>query len=483
MKTHSRRQFLRKSLALPAAYTASRVGGVSMLNMAAAGLTGGLASNAAMAADCSGGAKSMVCLFLFGGADSFNMFVPIGNSEYDEYRTTRNDLAVAETDLLEVNDAQQGGFGFHRLLDSFQSMYSAGDLAVVSNVGPLLGPTAQADVGNLARLPESLFAHNTQQKLWQNAAGSISGSGAFGWGGAMGVQLAPCNASASVPAMMSSSGANTWQTSRDGNYIALSPNADIQRMYGYDPGIATWIPEASRLATSNRLQQLLELAAAEGQPSLLKEAAGILQSSKNVSQQLEETFDNFTQLDWQPDFSNKLERQLHLVTRLIEARESLGMDRQLFFVSMGGWDTHSNQNERLPLLMNELNRAVGNFRSALTALNINDSVTTFTASDFGRTLTSNGNGTDHGWGGHNFVFGGAVSGGQVYGTMPSYAKVGNPDDAVDANGEFAGRIIPRQSVGQYGATLARWMGVEEAAMGGIFPDLAQFTTKDIGFMS
>lgn len=478
MKKHSRRHFLKRTIALPAAYTASRVGGVSMASMALGAAAPGFAS----AAEC-GDSKSLVCLFLAGGADSFNMFVPVDNNSYSEYRTTRNDLAVAEEDLLEVSDSAQGAFGFHALLPAFQQMYSEGDLAVLSNVGPLLGPTVQADVGNLALLPESLFAHNTQQKLWQNAAGSISGSGAFGWGGAMGVQLAECNAAAKVPGVMSATGANTWQTSKDGSYIALSPNADIERMYGFDPGIATWIPEASRQATSMRLQQLLDRASAQGQPLLVREAAETLSRSKDVSQQLEETFENFTQMDWQPDAANKLERQLHLVTRLIEARESLNMERQIFFVRMGGWDTHSNQNERLPLLMTELNSAVSSFRNALSILNLNDSVTTFTASDFGRTLTSNGNGTDHGWGGHNFVFGGAVSGGRVVGDLPSYAKQGNPDDAVDSNGEFAGRIIPTQSVGQYGATLARWMGVPEQSLPAMFPDLAQFQKQDLGFMS
>lgn len=477
MNQHSRRNFLKRTVAIPAAYTASRVGGVSMMSMA----LGGLSSGAAQAAECGGGGKSLVCLYLAGGADSFNMFVPIGDN-YAQYRNTRNELAVAEEDLLEVTDSRQGAFGFHSLLSSFQQMYSEGDLSVISNVGPLLGPTVQADVGNLALLPESLFAHNTQQKLWQNAAGKISGGGAFGWGGAMGVQLAECNAGANVPGVISAAGANTWQTSKDGSYIALSPNANIQRMYGFDPGVATWIPEASRQATSIRLAQMLEHASAQGQPLLLREAADRLVRSKDVTQQLEQTFENFTQIDWQPNADNKLERQLHLVTRLIEARESLGMERQLFFVRMGGWDTHSNQNERLPLLMTELNSAVGNFRSALSMLNLNETVTTFTASDFGRTLTSNGNGTDHGWGGHNFVFGGAVSGGRVFGDIPSYAKQGNPDDAVDSNGEFAGRIIPTQSVGQYGATLARWMGVPEESFSSMFPDLQRFQKQDLGFM-
>ncbi len=477
--THSsRRNFIKRSLALPAAYTASRVGGVSLVNIAAASLGVGKAN----AAVCDTGPRSLICLFLAGGADTFNFIVPTGN-RYDEYAQTRNDMAVSESNLIEVTDAQQGSFGFNSALPIFQSMYQQNELAVVSNVGPLLKPTSQSDFTNELALPESLFAHNTQQKLWQTAAGQVSGSGAFGWGGATGVQVSECNASASVPGLMSIAGANAWQTSRDGNYIALSPNADIQRMYGFDPGIATWIPEASRQATSARLQQMLDQASAADRPLMIKEAANILSRSKVVAEQLESTFENFTQVGWQPDTNNKLERQLHLVARLIEARESLGMERQLFFVQMGGWDTHSNQNERFPLLTRELNSAVSNFQSALETMNVANSVTTFTASDFGRTLTSNGNGTDHGWGGHNFVFGGAVSGGAIYGPMPSYANQDNPNDAGDRDGQFAGRIIPTQSVGQYGATLASWMGVENNALENIFPDLSNFADKNLGFMA
>ena len=186
---------------------------------------------------------------------------------------------------------------------------------------------------------------------------------------------------------------------------------------------------------------------------------------------------------------NVLARQLHLVAKLINARERLGLSRQTFFVRMGGWDTHGNQNLRLPVLLTELDEALGLFSDVLGpgAMNVADTVTTFTASDFGRTLTSNGDGTDHGWGGHSFVMGGAVSGGEFYGQMPSFATANNPDDTGTSvsggNNGFAGRLIPTQSVNQLGATLATWMGAQTSEINQIFPDLANFAQRDLGFMA
>lgn len=474
----ARRKLLKRGIALPAASTLTRIGGLSMLGSGAT-----LSGKATAAVDCaSGGPRTLVCVFLAGGADSFNLFVPT-DSRYAVYRETRNDLAVAEADLLEVNDAGQGAFAFHRQLDSFHSLYNSGQLAVISNTGPLLRPTTQVDYSNGNALPESLFAHDAQQKLWQTAAGKVSGTNSFGWGGSIAEQIAGCNSGAGVGGAFSIAGANAFQSSRTAPYISLSPNAPVQRMYGLDPGVATWIPELSRNGTSARLAQLLSNAQLAGQPLMLQEAGGSIARAKVATEQLEGALDAYPLAEWQPDANNKLENQLHLVTRLIQARADLNMPRQIFFVRMGGWDTHSNQNERMPGLLTELNQAVSQFHSALSTSALMESVTTFTASDFGRTLTSNGNGTDHGWGGHNFVFGGAVRGGRIFGQIPNYASVGNEDDAGDDNGGFAGRIIPTQSVNQYGATLAGWMGVPDAEMLSIFPDLQNFDTHDLGFLA
>lgn len=166
---------------------------------------------------------------------------------------------------------------------------------------------------------------------------------------------------------------------------------------------------------------------------------------------------------------------------LIHNREMLGMSRQVFFVRLGGWDTHRLQLDQLPILINQFDKAVGSFYRALDALNLSDSVTTFTASDFGRTLTINGDGTDHGWGGHAFVIGGAVRGGD-YGTLPSFAVDNNPDDIPDRNGNFSGRLVPTTSVSQYGATIARWMGLSDSPLNDAFPELANFSQTDLGFL-
>ena len=249
--------------------------------------------------------------------------------------------------------------------------------------------------------------------------------------------------------------------------------------------MATWINEDSRVPVAERLAALYH--DTHGSDSLMaREAAGAVDASLNSAESLYSALEEVdspgaaSALEgWQANPANRLETQLHLVARLIAARESLGLSRQMFFVRMGGWDTHSNQNERFPVLLNELEGALAPFTRALDALGLGDSVTTFTASDFGRTLTSNGNGTDHGWGGHAFAFGGAVQGGNLYGSMPDFSMNNNPDEASDGNG-FAGRLIPTLSVNQYGATLARWMGVEDAALDGVFPGLANFAQRDLG---
>lgn len=432
----------------------------------------------AQAMTCGGG-KSLVCLFLAGGADSFNMFVP-GNGAYQDYRATRGDLAVDDTELLEVSDAGQGTFGFHSALSGLAELYSQNRMAVIANTGTLIRPTTKADYLATSSLPESLFAHNTQQKLWQTGAGIVSGSSSFGWGGAIGDHAANCNGNINIAPTFSIAGNTDWLTSTNNNYISLNADVAVERMYGYD-GLSDWIP-------SNRLSRMgpsLESLIAQGQAA--RDAAMLNEVSNAVARATNATAELHTALRDNPlqqmvyDGKNKLAAQLHLVARLIASREQLGMQQQVFFVLMGGWDTHTNQLEASPELYKYLNEAITAFQYTIDDINQSQSVTSFTASDFGRTLTSNGNGTDHGWGGHNFVFGDAVDGGQIFGQMPNYSATNNEDDAGDNKGNFAGRIIPQISVNQYAATLARWMGVEESALQQALPDLANFAQKDLGF--
>ncbi len=427
-----------------------------------------------------GTAKSLVCVFLAGGADSFNLFVP-GNGAYQDYRNARNDLAIDESNLINVNDSAQGAFGFNDLLPSFATLYNENRLAVISNTGTLIRPTNKSDYLTANTLPESLFAHNTQQKLWQTGAGIVSGNASYGWGGAISDHAANCNGQIGIAPAFSIAGNNDWLTSSNSNYISLNADVAVERMFGYD-NISEWIPPDRLNRIGPALEALIAQAKDSRNATITREISGAIERATDATAALHGALLDNPLPQMQYNATNKLASQLHLVARLIASRERLGMEQQVFFVTMGGWDTHSNQNERQPLLMQALNEAIGEFQATLDDINLAPSVTTFTASDFGRTLTSNGNGTDHGWGGHNFVFGNAVEGGKLYGTMPSYAVNNNPDDAGEDDGSFAGRIIPQISVNQYGATLARWMGVSETALFNALPDLANFAEQDLGFM-
>jgi len=253
-------------------------------------------------------------------------------------------------------------------------------------------------------------------------------------------------------------------------------------MYGFD-NISDWIPSSRLSQVGRSLEELIAQGQNSGNTLLNRAIANSVGRASDATASLHSALQANPLPQMRYGGRNKLAKQLHLVARLIASREQLGMQKQVFFVLMGGWDTHSDQLERTPDLMKDLNEAVGTFQQTIDGLNLAQSVTSFTASDFGRTLSSNGNGTDHGWGGHNFVFGGAVQGGRVFGETPNYAATNNPDDAGEDDGSFAGRIIPKISVNQYAATLSRWMGVSESDLEQALPDLRNFAEKDLGFMT
>lgn len=425
-------------------------------------------------------AKSLVCIFLAGGADSFNLFVP-GGSRYTDYQNSRRELAVAESDLLSVTDERQGSFGFHSAIPSFERLYSQQRLAVVSNTGTLIRPTTKSEYLGSVALPQALFAHNTQQKLWQTGAGIVNGNNAFGWGGAISAHAANCNGALPVAPAFSMGGSTDWLASANANYVSLNADFAVERMYGYD-NISDWIPPQRLSHVGRSLNELIAHGQQSSNPLMSRAIANAVGRAHNATASLHSALRANPLPQMQYNGRNKLAKQLHLVARMIASREQLGMQKQVFFVLMGGWDTHSDQLERQPSLMRDLNEAVDTFQSTLDDINLADSVTSFTASDFGRTLSSNGNGTDHGWGGHSFVFGSAVDGGRVVGDTPNYSSTDNPDDAGEEDGSFAGRIIPTTSVTQYAATLSRWMGMSDSDISNALPDLRNFAETDLGFM-
>ena len=283
----------------------------------------------------------------------------------------------------------------------------------------------------------------------------------------------------SLPASFSIGGSTDWLASARANYVSLNADVAIERMYGFD-GYSDWIPARRIDAVGRALETLIAQGRDARNPLLSRGIADAVGRASEATASLHDALRDNPLDSVGFDSGNKLAAQLHLVARLIASRERLGMRRQVFFVLMGGWDTHSDQLERQPALLSALNAAVGMFQGAVDELGLANSVTGFTASDFGRTLTSNGNGTDHGWGGHAFAFGGAVDGGRVIGRTPSYAVRDNPDDAGEEDGSFAGRLIPEISVTQYAATLSRWMGMDEADIAAAMPDLANFAERDLG---
>lgn len=451
-KKLSRRSFLRQAGALPF--------------LKYAPIASALGASVAYGANCNvSQPKSLVCVFLFGGADTFNFVIPGGN-QYDEYATTRGTIAVPSNQLLSASDPVLGEFSFNRLLPNLHNRYLNDQLAVIANVGNLIRPTTPANFSASTQLPQSLFAHNAQQQLWQTASGNLTET--LGWGGSIAQAVATCNPSAAIATSVSINGSNAWLNNVQENYITLSSTAAISLMQGH----------LSSRRTSNVLGSLLAQAKTEVSP-FEKEIANSITRAIDTTGGLSAALAAHSLNTFSP--RTEFERQLHLVARLISAREQLNMNRQIFFVGLGGWDTHSNQNERLPLLLAELDTGLSKFQAAIDDLNKSNSVTTFTASDFGRSLTSNGDGTDHGWGGHAFVMGGAVDGGKFVGEFPSFSAVDNPNDA-SSGGNFAGRIIPEISVAQYAATLANWMGLSVAEQNQILPNLTNFSVKNLGFM-
>ncbi|MEM9605352.1 MAG: DUF1501 domain-containing protein [Pseudomonadota bacterium] len=404
--------------------------------------------------------KALVCVFLYGGSDSFNMFVPTDDALFQQYLASRGSLSVAEGSLLlPTTDV---GFGFNQFMPRTKALFDAGQLAVVSNVGNLIEPvinkSAYTDIETA--IPADLFAHNHQQEQWQKGLSSLPSSLVnSGWGGRMADLLQEANGAATLPPTFSLFGSNHWLPGSSTTPLS------VNRINGLEQIAFMNRQSASQEARANALSQILSLPYSH---IIEQQVAQDALRSINSADQLIAALDGATEITTPYDSSSRLGKQLRMVARLMQSRQALGMNRQIFFVGLGGWDTHDNQGVRLDSLLRELDTSLADFQNTVDALGLSDSVTTFTASDFGRTLSVNGDGSDHGWGGHYLVMGGAVDGGRLYGSLPSFVT-GADDDADDK-----GRVIPRLSVNQMGASLGGWLGLSESDLQDIFPDLANF---------
>jgi uncharacterized protein (DUF1501 family) len=450
MNHHSRRDFMR--LACCSAAGASLLGGLSKFGLVSAFAQG--------ATDY----KALVCIFLFGGNDSNNMIVPI-DSRYAAYQQARSTLAIPQTQLLPLQSGGQAAYGLHPNMPEMQSLFNnQRTLAVLSNVGTLVQPTTQQAYQQYLNLPANLYSHSDQQDQWQSA--QLMGAPNAGWAGKVADKVqSSFNSAAQFPPVLSVSGNTIFSTGNVTRPFTMNP--------GQTPGLQGFDSSAASQARFLATQQLLTF---DNGLSLVQSANGVTSQAVQYSVVLANALKNIAPL--QTVFpKNYLGDQLKQVAQVIATRSALGMGRQIFFCSYGGFDTHSDQLPQQIDLLSKLSQSMSAFYQATQELGVTNQVTTFTLSEFSRTLQPGSNGgSDHAWGSHQLVMGGAVKGNSVYGTFPTLALAG-PDDAGDN-----GRWIPTTALDQYAATLATWFGVQAADLPSIFPNLANFPTNNLGFM-
>jgi uncharacterized protein (DUF1501 family) len=415
--------------------------------------------------------RALVCLFFYGGADSFNMLVPRGPAEYGEYAAVRRDLALPQDVLLPIAPATQDGreYGLHPGMTELQSLFGQGRVAFLANVGTLVEPmTLQQYRDGSARRPLGLFSHSDQAMHWQTSIPDQRT--AVGWAGRMADVLGAINHNQNISMNISLSGSNVFQSGNLTAHYTITENGSRGlRMYG---GTS---PEA--IVRTTAVDSLLAM-----HYQHLFEQAFAARMRGAIDAHLEFSAAIAAVPPFQTVFSDtRLSQEFRMIAQTIAARETLGMHRQTFFVGFGGWDHHDevllNQEQMVPVV----SRALSEFQSALIELGVDDRVTTFTASDFGRTLTSNGRGSDHAWGGNHIVIGGAVRGGDLYGRYPDLYEGGPLDTG-------RGRLIPTTSVDEYFAELALWYGVPRQDLELVLPNLRRFydpgsAAPPVGFLA
>lgn len=412
--------------------------------------------------------KALVCIFLFGGNDSYNLIVPTSSSQYQTYSDVRQNLAIAQDELLSISPITDTGvaYGFHPSMSSVRDLFENDTLSVIANVGSLVEPVTKSTyLNNTAVKPPQLFSHNDQQNFVQSLSTGIAKNG---WAGRAADTLASINDNQRLSMNISLSGSNIWQSGRNvipysisGQGISTLTGLDGASVDGFERNRA----EIYRTLLENSQSHLFE-----------QEFSRVQLRAWDLAAEISVAINDLEPIETVFPEGNRLATDLKMIAQLISARDALDVRRQVYFVGMGGFDTHGGQNNTQPELLSTLSEAMNAFNSSMIELGVQDNVTTFTASDFGRTLTSNGDGTDHGWGGHQLVMGGAVRGREIYGQMPSLEI--NSDDDI---GE--GRIIPTTSIDQYGATLASWFGLQAQDFSDVFPNLANFDSVDLGFMN
>jgi len=407
--------------------------------------------------------KALVCIFLFGGNDSNNMVIPF-DSRYSQYQTIRGPLALDKSSLLQLGPAPT--YALHPSLPDIRTLFNKGNAAIVANVGTLVQPLSRAQyVEGVVDTPSNLFSHPDQQMEWQNAAPSATTN--TGWAGRIADMYGTgYGSSPQIPMITSVAGGTLFCNGANSSPVAVTPGAvgggSCSAGSAYCPGR---LETAQQLVTFNSGLSLVQMD---------NEITGNAYKYMGV---LADAVQSITPLKTQFPANNSLGAQLQQVAQIIQARSALGITRQIFFAGLGGFDTHADQLPTQNALLAQISPAMASFYEATQELGLADQITSFTMSDFSRALEPNANnGSDHAWGGHHIVMGGAVKGGKIYGTYPSLVL--NADNDSDTTG----RWIPTTASAQYAATLASWFGVQTADLPTIFPTIANFSNKNLGFV-
>jgi len=419
------------------------------------------------------GYKALVCLFLHGGADSFNMLAPLNANEYADYKTVRGNLALnydpndaPNSQLIKIIDSTRGDFGMHKGLAGMAELYGQGKVAWLANVGSLVAPTDQGSYGARQNLPLGLFSHADMIRHWQSSVPQ-SRAQLTGWAGRMADLLTDSvNQHPTISMSMAMNSVNLFETGeRVVPYIIGTSGATP--LYGYG---GNWVPNKIMTDTTDQIL-------AETYRNLFEKThANVRRASIDAAQEFNNATGGVTLQTVFP--RTALGRQLEMIAKTIGASGTLGQTRQIFFLERGGWDHHDGVLNKQAAMLPEIDAALRAFYDATVELGVGNDVTTFTSSDFARTMSSNGNGSDHAWGGNHMIMGGSVLGGRIYGEYPASLRLGNTQDV------GRGRLIPTTSVDEYAAELALWYGLTEAEAKTVLPNLSNFYSSGspIGFL-
>jgi len=410
--------------------------------------------------------RALVCIFLFGGNDSNNTIIPMDDTSFKAYTSIRGSVALSAAELTPtVYSASNAPYAFHFKLPEIANLFSSKELAVVANVGSLVQPVTRAQYqAQQTPVPVNLFSHPDQQTQWQTSI--AQGNSPTGWAGRVAdyIESQKVNSS-NFPVFFSVAGNALLGTGATTQPVAVAPGGTLQ--------LAGFNSSAASQARWNALNSLLTL---DSGVSLAQAANNTLANSISDATALTQALAKGTPL--KTTFPNTpLALQLQQVAKIIQVASYLGMTRQIFSCSLSGFDTHAGELEAHNALYPELSQAMSAFYAATQELGVAENVTTFTESDFSRTFQpTTTDGTDHAWGSHHLVVGGAVQGGQIYGSFPTF-ELGGPNDT-----DTRGRWIPTISIDQYGATLASWFGIPDTALPTVFPNFPNFGSQKIGFL-